>query len=117
MDQNRTEQLLTSTAFLAATGLKKERLSAAVAAGRIFCIIGPDNLDYYPAFFADRSAYIRQCLRNVCLSIRNLSACAKYEFYITDSRWLRGGGTPLEAIRAGRVNEVLRVCKRLMQPD
>ena len=106
-------ELLTLPDFLKSRGVSKRSAITAMAWGRMFSITGPDGVDVFPAFFADSSDYIRQCLGKVCQVLRDIPPYAKYQFLTTDSHWLINGGSPLQAIRSGRVNEVLQVAKWL----
>jgi hypothetical protein len=109
----KSKELLTLSDFQKSRGVSKRSVNTAVAWGRIFSITGPDGLDYYPAFFADSRDYIRQCLAKVCQVLGDIPAFAKYQFLTTDSHWLVNGGSPIQAIRSGRVDEVLRATKWL----
>jgi hypothetical protein len=112
----KSKELLTLPEFLKARGGSKRTVSSAVAADRLFCITGPDGRDYYPAFFADANEYNRQCLGKVCQALRSVSAYAKYQFLTTNSSWT-GEEAPIDAIRSGRVNNVLHIIKWLLQSD
>lgn len=113
----KSKELLTLPEFLEARGVSKRTLSIAVGTGRMFCVVGPNGQNYYPVFFVDSSEYIRQCLGKVCRAIGSIPPYAKYQFFTTNSHWMMGGGTPLDAIRSGRVNDVLQASKWLLQSD
>jgi hypothetical protein len=110
----KAKELLPLPEFLEARVASKRALSSAVAAGRIFFITGADGHEYYPAFFADSSEYIRQCLEKVCLALDGIPAYAKYQFLTTNCSWI-GGGTPVDAILRARVNDVLDATKYLLR--
>ena len=112
----KSKELLTLPEFLDTRGVSKRAVGSALAWGRMFCITGPDGQDYYPTFFADSSDYVRQCLGKVCQALGDIPAYAKYQFLTTDSHWLINGGTPIQAIRMGRVDNVLQATKWLLQP-
>jgi hypothetical protein len=111
----KSKELLTLHEFLDTRGVSKRTIGSAMAWGRMFCITGPDGQNYYPAFFADSNDYIRQCLGKVCQALGDIPAYAKYQFLITDSHWLVNGGTPVQAIRMGRVDDVLQATRWLLQ--
>lgn len=106
----KSKELLTLPEFLEAKAATKRTVTNAVMTGRMFCVTGPDGTEYYPAFFADSSKYIRQCLGRVCRSLNGISTYAKYQFLTTNCSWI-GGGTPLDAIHRARVNDVLDATK------
>lgn len=110
----KSKELLTLPEFLDTRGVSKRAVGSAMAWGRMFCITGPDGQDYYPTFFADSSDYVRQCLGKVCQALGDIPAYAKYQFLTTDSHWLINGGTPIQAIRMGRVYDVLQATKWLL---
>ena len=113
LQKKKSKELLTLPDFLDARKVSKRTVSSAIAWGRVFCITGADGQDYYPAFFADSSDYVRQCLGKVCQALGDIPPYAKYQFLTTDMHWLVNGGTPIQAIRLGRVNEVLQLIKWL----
>ena len=112
----KSKELLALPEFLESRRVSKRTVSIAVAWGRVFCITGADGQDYYPAFFADSSDYVRQGLGKVCQALGNIPAYAKYQFLTTDSHWLINGGTPIQAIRFRRVDDVLQASEWLLQP-
>lgn len=109
----KSKELLTLPEFIETAGASKRTISAAIKAGRLFCIIGPDGQDYYPAFFADSNEYIRKCLEKVCQALKGISAYGKYQFLTTNNVLI--GGQPLDAIHHARIDEVLHSTKYLMQ--
>lgn len=112
----KSKELLTLTELLETRGVSKRTVSIAITAGRVFCITGPDGQDYYPAFFADSSEHIRQGLAKVCRALEGVHPYKKYKFLTTYSQWI-GGDTPVNAIRSGRVNDVLHAVEWLLEPD
>lgn len=112
----KSKELLPLPEFLKSRGGSRRAVSIAIAWGRMFCITGADGQDYYPAFFADSNEFVRQCLGKVCQALGDIPAYAKYQFLVTDSHSLVNGGTPLHAIRFGRVDDVLQATKWLLQP-
>ena len=81
----------------------------------MFCILGPDGQDYYPAFFADSNDYIRQSLGKVCRALKGISAYGKYQFLTTNNVLI--GGQPLDAIHRAGVDDVLHATKYLLESD
>lgn len=112
-----SKELLTLPDFLQFRGISKRSVQTAMACGRMFYITGPDGVEYYPAFFADSSDYIRQCIGNVCQILGDIPASAKYQFLTTDSHWLINSGSPIKAIRSGGIDEVIRVTKWLLEKE
>ena len=112
----KSKELLTLPEFIETRSVSKRAVSIAVAWGRMFYITGADGQDYYPAFFADSSDHVRQGLGKVCQALADVPAFAKYQFLTTDSHWLLDGRTPIQAIRLGRADDVLRASKWLLQP-
>ena len=112
-----SKELLTLPDFIRSRGVSKRSVKTAMTWGRMFCITGPDGVDYYPAFFADSNDYIRQCLGKVCQVLGNIPSYAKYQFLTTDFHCLATGETPMQAIRSGRVDDVLQLIKWLLLPQ
>lgn len=111
----KSKELLTLAEFLEIRGVSKRTISIAMAWGRIFCITAGSQ-EYYPAFFADSSDPARQNLGKVCQALANVPAFAKYQFLTTKSSCLLNSATPIQAIRLGRVDDVLRTIKWLLEP-
>ena len=111
----KSKELMTLSEFLEVAGGNKRAVSTAITAGRLFCIIGPDGQDYYPAFFADSIEYYRKCLGKVCQALKGISPYGKYQFLTTNNVLI--GGQPLDAIHHARIDEVLHSIKYLMQVD
>lgn len=85
---------------------KRAAINKAVAAGRLFTVVGPSRQNYYPAFYSDPSLN-RGALERVSETLGSLPAAVKYHFFITKFASL--GETPLEALRKGRTEQVLVV--------
>lgn len=79
-------------------------LDAALEAGQLFALPGPDGLDYFPAFFVDPT-YADRDLARVAVILRDLPASVRYHFFLSPSFRLQS--TPLEALAEGRIDEVL----------
>lgn len=84
--------------------IKRASISGAVKASRMFAVIGPSGDNYYPAYFADESLD-RRALEKVSKTLGALPALSKHHFFTARSTLL--GATPLEALRKGRVSDVL----------
>ncbi|MGA7181234.1 MAG: hypothetical protein WBX11_16830 [Thiobacillaceae bacterium] len=88
-----------------ALGVSRQALSKAVQDRRLFFVeVGGDH--YYPAFYADPEFERRQ-LGNVCKALGDLSGWQKWQFFTTAKASL-GRLTPLEALRKGRYEPVLK---------
>jgi hypothetical protein len=97
-------EFLTSGELQARLHIKRASISGAVKAGRMFAVVGPSGENFYPAYFADKGLD-RRALERVSKSLGTLPASSKHHFFTSRSRLLRA--TPLEALRKGRVNDVL----------
>lgn len=84
--------------------VKCTTIDKAVDVGRLFVVIGPSGENYYPAFYGDPSLD-RRVLEKVSKALGALPATVKYHFYTAKSSFL--DETPLEALRVGRVEQVL----------
>jgi hypothetical protein len=99
------KELLPSNKFLEALNIRRQSLSEAVKANRMFAMVGPSGENYYPAFYAD-AELDRRPLERVSKVLGQLPAASKYFFFTNKSVFL-GGMTPLEALKKGRVADVL----------
>lgn len=98
------EEYITSAKLQAAWHVKRQAISNALAAGRIFAVVGPSGDNYYPSFYADESLD-RRVVEKVTRALGALPAASKYHFFT--SQFTPLGRTPLEALRRGSVQEVL----------
>jgi hypothetical protein len=111
--QSRAE-LVASKAVLASAemterlGVTRQALSQAVAARRLFALEFRGN-DYYPAFFADPEQDKRQ-LEEVAKALGDLPGWSKWQFFTTPKLPLHGK-TPLQALKEGRLQLVLRLAQ------
>lgn len=98
------KEFLSAAELQYALGIDQAEIDEAVEANRLFAFEGPDGERYYPAFYAaadmDRSA-----LEKVSKELGGLPAASKYHFFVSKRTNL--GDTPLEALKRGRVTEVL----------
>jgi hypothetical protein len=99
-------ELLTAEAFQRATGMSADALDEAERGGRVFSILGPDCAAFYPAFYVDLH-YDRQQIELVAQQLAGLPPTVKYHFFVSRAFTL-GSKTPLEALLAGRLDDVLR---------
>lgn len=97
-------ELISSGELQRALDVKRQALSGAVKAGRLFAIVGPSGDNYYPAYYADPSLD-RRALEQVSKLLGSLPAASKHHFFTSHSTLLQA--SPLEALRQGRLAEVL----------
>ncbi|MBP1207454.1 hypothetical protein JOD97_005534 [Duganella sp. 1411] len=100
-----SKELLPPKEFQDALGISRQSINEAVKARRMFALLGPAGEYYYPAFYADGHLHRRE-LEKVAKALGGLPAASKYHFFTSKSTYL-GAATPLEALRKGRVEEVL----------
>jgi hypothetical protein len=103
-----TEGFMSSAELQQRLGVKRQALSVAVKAGRLFAIVGPSGDKFYPSYYADPSLD-RRVLEKVSKALGTLPAAAKHRFFTTHSAALRGSA--LEALRNGRVADVMAVAQ------
>jgi hypothetical protein len=96
--------LINSGALQRALNVQRQAISGAMKAGRLFAFVGPSGENFYPAFYAD-PALDRRAIERVSKTLGTLPAASKYYFFTENSTLL--GETPLEALRKGRLAEVL----------
>lgn len=96
--------LISSGALQHALNVKRQAISSAVKAKRLFAIVGPSGENYYPAYFADPTLD-RRTLEKVSKALGSLPAPSKHHFFTSKSTVLQQ--TPLDALRKGREDEVL----------
>jgi hypothetical protein len=109
MRQIESKELLTATEFCDVLEVDADWLDAALDECRVFAITGPGGRAYYPAFYAD-SAIKREQVERVTRTLAPLHPRSQYLFYTTVRTSL--GETPLEALRAGRLDEVINAALR-----
>jgi hypothetical protein len=80
-------------------------ISDAERSNRLFSIAGPAGENYYPAFYADVSLD-RGSIEEVCIALDSLPSTSKFYFFTSKSTYL-GVKTPLEALKEGRLADVL----------
>ena len=97
-------ELISSGELQRALDIKRQAISAAVKAKRLFAIVGPSGENYYPAYYADPTLD-RRTLEQVSKVLGSLPAPSKHHFFTSKSTMLQE--TPLNALRNGREAEVL----------
>lgn len=98
--------LLAVEAFQRATGMSSDALNESERVGRLFSIPGPDGTAFYPAFYA-APHNAREQIERVTQQLADLPPTVKYHFFVSRAFSL-SGVTPLEALQAGRLDDVLR---------
>jgi hypothetical protein len=86
--------------------ISRQSISNAVKEGRLFAIVGPAGANYYPAFYTD-PRFDRRSLERIVKQLGSLPATVKFHFF-TSKIFSMGSVTPLEALQAGRLDDVLR---------
>ena len=97
-------ELISSGELQRALNVKRQAISGAVKAKRLFAIVGPSGENYYPAYYADPTLD-RRTLEQVSKVLGSLPAPSKHHFFTSKSTMLQE--TPLDALRKGRETEVL----------
>lgn len=97
-------ELISSGELQRALAVKRQALSGAVKAKRLFAIVGPSGENYYPAYYADPTLD-RRAIEQVSKALGSLPAPSKHHFFTSRSTMLQE--TPLDALRRGRQAEVL----------
>ncbi|WP_322104838.1 hypothetical protein [Paraburkholderia sp. J41] len=104
----REQHLMKPATFLEHLGVTKQALSKAVKAGRIFGVeVGPTT--YYPAFYLSLEVD-RKRLQKVTQELGSLPGWSKWQFF-TQPKGSLGRRTPLEALAAGMVTDVMAAAK------
>jgi len=97
-------ELITSAALQSALKVNRQAISGAVKADRLFSIVGPSGKNYYPAFYADPKLD-RRAIEKVSKALGSLPGSSKYYFFTQKFTSLQA--TPLEALRKGKLEQVL----------
>lgn len=96
-------EYVTLSQLQAALRVKRAAISNAVAAGRIFAVIGPSGESFYPIFFADPTLDLR-VIAKIVEALGSLPGATKYHFFT--SKFTALGESPLDALRKGKVGQV-----------
>lgn len=107
-----SQTVLPSSEMTKRLGVTRQALSQAVAARRLPALEFRGN-DYYPAFFADPEQDKRQ-LEQVAKALGDTPGWSKWQFFTTPKLPLRGK-TPLQALKEGRLQVVLRLARGLAE--
>lgn len=99
------KELLSADELRSAFGITQAEIDDAVDSNRLFSFEAPGGEHYYPAFFA-AADMDRPSLELVAQKLGGLPAASKYHFFV--SKWTNLGETPLDALKRGRVDEVLQ---------
>lgn len=100
-----SKELLPPKEFQEALGISRQSINEAVKARRMFALLGPSGEYYYPAFYADGDLH-RRDVERVAKALGGIPAASKYHFFTNKSTYL-GALTPLQALKKGRLDEVL----------
>ena len=99
------KDLLPSKEFQDALKVSRQSVSDAVKTGRMFALVGPSGENYYPAFYADPDLD-RRAVEKVSKVLGTLPGASKYFFFTSKSVFL-GAQTPVDALKSGRLADVL----------
>lgn len=102
--QIESKELLTAAEFCDVLEVDADWLDAALDECRVFAITGPGGRAYYPAFYAD-PVIKREHVERVVRVLAPLSPRSQYLFFNSVRTSL--DTTPLEALRAGRLDAVI----------
>ncbi len=97
-----------SEKFAEMLGVSRQALSKAVGANRMF-FLEVDGQRYFPRFFAD-PGLDRHKLEDCCRALQDLPGGEKWTFFTLPKGSL-GVVTPLEALKRGKVAEVLKAAR------
>lgn len=97
-------ELISSGELQKALSVGRQAISNALTSGRMFAFVGPSGERYYPSFYADGSLD-RRVIEKVTKVLGKLPAASKYYFFT--SKFTALGRSPLDALRKGRVEDVL----------
>ena len=98
-------ELIPEEEFAKRLGVRDGWIAGALADGRLFFFLGPDEVKYFPDFYGDSTLPLH-ALEAVCSKMGNLESASKYHFFTSKSTFLRTK-TPLEALRDGMLAKVL----------
>lgn len=99
-----SKELLSLEDFCETVGVTRDWLSDALTEGRLFAVVGPHGRSYFPAFYADASIK-RADIEQVARVLSQRDPSSQYWFFISVRTSLQG--TPLDALRAGRLDAVI----------
>lgn len=97
--------LVDSQALADLMGVTRQAITKAEAEMRMFSLDGAAGKKLYPVFFAD-AAIDRRAIQKVSKALDRLAGSSKWQFF-TNPRLSLGRKTPIEALRKGKVDQVL----------
>lgn len=100
-----SKELLPPREFQQALGISRQSINDALKTHRMFALLGPAGENYYPAFYADGDLN-RRDVEKAAKALGRLPAASKYHFFTSKLTSL-GSLTPLEALKRGRLDDVL----------
>ncbi|USX27267.1 hypothetical protein NHH73_02900 [Oxalobacteraceae bacterium OTU3CINTB1] len=100
-----SKELLTADEFCHAVGVDVDWLNGALHHGRVFALMAPNGESYYPAFYAE-PGLDRADIERVVNVLSEIGPVSQFTFFY--QAWTPLGTTPVDALRAGRVGEVMR---------
>lgn len=103
-DRIERKEYITSAELQAAWKVQRAAISNALRSGRIFAVVGPSGDYYYPSFYKDESLD-RRTVERVAKALGKLPAASKYHFFT--NKFTSLGTSPLDALRKGRVDDVI----------
>jgi hypothetical protein len=103
-----SRELLGIDEFCETVGVTRDWLSDALTEGRLFAITGPHGRSFLPAFYADASIK-RADIEQVARVLSQRDPGSQYWFFTSVRTSLQG--TPLDALRAGRLDAVIRAAE------
>jgi hypothetical protein len=103
-----SKAVLPSAEMTERLGVTRQALSQAVGARRLFALEFRGS-DYYPAFFADPEQDKRQ-LEATAKALGDLPGWSKWQFFTTPKLPLHGK-TPLQALKEGKLQGVLKLAQ------
>lgn len=103
-----SRELLSIDEFCEAVSVTRDWLSDALTEGRLFAITGPQGRSFFPAFYAD--AHIKRTdIEQVARVLSPRDPGSQYWFFTSVRTSLQA--TPLDALRAGRLDAVIRAAE------
>ena len=109
-----TKAVLSSVEMTEALGISRQALHKAVRDSRMFTLEYRGE-NFYPAFFADPEQDRRK-LEKVAAVLRHLPGWSKWQFFTTPKLPL-DGATPLQALRKGRLLQVLKLAQAFAERE
>jgi len=103
-----SRELLSIDEFCEAVGVTRDWLSDALTEGRVFAIAGPHGRSFFPSFYAD-ARIERAAIEQVARILSPRDPSSQYWFFFSVRTSLQS--TPLEALRAGRLDAVIRAAE------